>query len=268
MVKGYNQEIITAAMNLRIIDDTLFRLIAERKDACQEILRTLLGDKDLIVHASIPQYEFSGFHRSITVDCLCELADGALCNIEMQKSNANDDLRRCRFHASIITTNKTPKKTAFGDIPNVKVLYITEYDALGNGQSVTLVKRCQNANGVFSPVDDGEEIYFANTVVKDDSEGSKLLQLFLKKDAFYEETFPAISQAMTYFKQSKEGQDRVCKEVENYAKKYAEGIRAEAEARLGKLIQALLDEQRIDLVQLVSTDAEAREKYYDIYNIE
>lgn len=231
MAKQYNQETITAAMNLRIIDDTLFRLIAERKEVCQEILRTLLGDKDLIVHTSIPQYEFSEFHRSITVDCLCELADGTLCNIEMQKSDANDDLRRCRFHASIITTNKTPKKTAFRDIPNVKVLYITEYDALENGQSVTLVKRCQNAKGTFSPVDDGEEIYFANTAVKDDSEGSKLLQLFLKKDAFHEEAYPALSKAMDYFKNDEEGRNIVCKEVEDYAKKYAEGYGIEKEIK-------------------------------------
>lgn len=60
----------------------------------------------------------------------------------------------------------------------------------------------------------------------------------------------------------------MCKVVEDYAIKYAEGIRAEAEARLSNLIQALLADQRVDLVQLVTSDAKAREKYYDVYNIE
>lgn len=222
MTSQYTQGTINTAKNLRIIDDALFRLIAERREACQEILRTLLGDKNLDVCTSTPQYEFSEFHRTITVDCLCKLSDGTLCNIEMQKSDANDDLRRCRFHASIITTNKTPKKMAFKDILNVKVLYITEYDALNNGQAVTLVKRCQNLGSVFSPVDDGEEIYFANTAVKDGSEGSRLLQLFLKRDAFYDEAYPALSKAMEYFKNDKEGQNKMCKAVEEYAKEYAE----------------------------------------------
>ncbi len=223
MIKKYTSGVIKTAKDLRIIDDTLFRLIAERKDVCQEILRTLLGDDGLVVHKSTPQYDFSGFHfhRAITVDCLCELSDGTLCNIEMQKGNINDDIRRCRFHASTITTSKTPTNTAFKDIPDVKILYITEYDALKNGQVVTLVKRCQNTNGEFAPVDDGEEIYFANTAVKDNSEGSKLLQLFLKREAFHEAAFPALSNAIDYFKNQKEGQDAVCKAVEDYAKKYA-----------------------------------------------
>lgn len=50
------------------------------------------------------------------------------------------------------------------------------------------------------------------------------------------------------------------------AEGHAEGL-AEGEARLGKLIQALLAEQRMDLVQLVSSDEKAREEYYVVYNI-
>lgn len=46
----------------------------------------------------------------------------------------------------------------------------------------------------------------------------------------------------------------------------AEGY-AEGEARLGRLIQVLLSEKRVDLVQLVSTDEKAREEYYIAYNI-
>lgn len=55
-------------------------------------------------------------------------------------------------------------------------------------------------------------------------------------------------------------------------KVYTDSIRAEGfaegEAKLGELIQTLLAEQRVDLVQLVLADAKAREKYYDVYNIE
>lgn len=54
--------------------------------------------------------------------------------------------------------------------------------------------------------------------------------------------------------------------AEGHAEGLAEG-HAEGEARLGKLIQALLAEQRMDLVQLVSSDEKAREEYYVVYNI-
>ena len=61
----------------------------------------------------------------------------------MQKTDSENDIKRVRFHASIMTANNTPKGTDFDDIPNVKVLYVTEYDALGNGQAVTHISRCQ-----------------------------------------------------------------------------------------------------------------------------
>lgn len=51
------------------------------------------------------------------------------------------------------------------------------------------------------------------------------------------------------------------------AEGHAEGL-AEGEARLGKLIQVFLAEQRMDLVELVSSDEKAREKYYAAYNIQ
>lgn len=43
------------AENLRIIDDAMFRLVAERKEVCQEILRTLLERPQLTVVRVTPQ---------------------------------------------------------------------------------------------------------------------------------------------------------------------------------------------------------------------
>ena len=142
-MSNYNEQTQEKAKNLRIIDDTLFRLIAARKEVCQEILRTLLDDDNLEVVSVTPQETMVTLFRGITLDALCRLGDGTLCNIEMQKSDSNDDIKRVRFHASLVTANNTPKSTKFRDIPSVKILYITEYDALKNGQSVTHVSRCQ-----------------------------------------------------------------------------------------------------------------------------
>ena len=40
------------------------------------------------------------FQREITLDALCMTQDGRYCNVEVQKGNSNDDIRRTRFHAS------------------------------------------------------------------------------------------------------------------------------------------------------------------------
>ena len=42
---------------------------------------------------------------------------------------------------------------------------------------------------------------------------------------------------------------------------------AQGEARLGSLINRLIQEQRIDEIQIVSTDSERREQLYKEYNL-
>ena len=195
--------------NLRIIDDALFRLIAPRKGVCQEILRTLLDDDKLEVIEVSVQETLVSIYREIILDALCLLGDGTYCNIEMQKGNQNDDVRRVRFHASSITVNRTEKGADFTNVPNVKVVYITEYDALNNNQSTTEVVRCQKKGEKYEPVNDGESILFANTVVEDQTKHGKLLKRFLEKDSFRDPEFPELSKAIEYFKSTEEGDDEM-----------------------------------------------------------
>ena len=217
----FNPETQKRAKELRIIDDALFRLIAARPKVCEEILRTLLEDDRLEVISVTPQETMVSLFRGITLDALCRLGNGTLCNIEMQKGNSNDDIKRVRFHASLITANYTLKGTKFEDIPSVKVLYITEYDALNNGQSVTHVSRCQKVKNDYFPVDDGEDIIFANTVVKTGDKQSQLLQLFLKQESFDVADYPNLSAAIQHYKDTEKGRDEMCEIIEEYANEVA-----------------------------------------------
>ena len=210
--------------DLRIIDDALFRLMASRKDVCQEILRNLLDDDNLEVIEVTPQDEMVSLFRGVILDALCKLSDGQYCNIEMQKNDKENDLKRIRFHASIVTTNKTPKGSDFSQIPNVKVLYISTYDALGNNQTVTHVSRCQRIEGNYYPINDGEDIIFANTEIDDDTKHSRLLKLFLKSESFYDEMFPALSEAMKFYKETQRGQETVSEVTKEW---FNEGVAAE-----------------------------------------
>jgi hypothetical protein len=47
------------------------------------------------------------------------------------------------------------------------------------------------------------------------------LQLFLRTDAFREELYPNLSEAVNYFKQSEGGKCEMCKSIESYAQEYA-----------------------------------------------
>ena len=79
----------------------------------------------------------------------------------------------------------------------------------------------KSENG-YQPIDDGEDIIFANTEIKDGSQESKLLQLFLRTDAFHEELYPNLSKAVNYYKQSEGGKCEMCKSIESYAREYAQ----------------------------------------------
>ena len=213
----YSKATRETAENLRIIDDAMFRLVAERKEVCQEILRTLLDKPQLKVIRVTPQCTITSLHREIILDVLCILENGTYMNIEMQKGSGNDDIRRCRFNMASVTAAYTPKGTDFADVPQVTILYITEYDALHNGRTITHIKRYMETNNGLAPVNDGEDIFFANTVVKDGSDKSELLQLFLRKDVFEESKFPELSKAVKYFKETEGGFGEMCKTVDDYA---------------------------------------------------
>lgn len=184
-------------------------------------MRTLLDMPGLTVIEVHAQQLIKSLHREVILDALCVLEDGSYTNIEMQKSDENDDIARTRFHASAITAQRTPKGTVFKDVPNVTILYITEYDALGNNQTVTHVSRCMKVGNNYIPLNDGEDIIFANTFVDDGSDKAELLQLMLRKESFYNEKFPAISSAIKYFKDTEGGRKEMCKSVEILGEYYA-----------------------------------------------
>ncbi len=234
-----NDEIRQLVLDLRLMDDTFFSEAADDLLTCQEMLRTFLGDKHLIVVDAKTQVTEVGLSRQVKLDAKCKLFDGTFCNVEVQKDNINDDVKRMRYHTSIITVNGTPKGTEFKDIPGVVAIYISEYDALGNGQRVTEVRRCQKVDGEYIPLEDGELIIFANTVFSDEeladveemSDVDRLLMLFMERDVFYDERFPNLSNRVRYFKEDTEGVGIMCKAVEEYAERRCKVVEEYAEKR-------------------------------------
>ena len=94
--------------DFRPIDDVFFEVLAQSKEVCQEILRVILQDDALIVNRVITQCsEKNLYGRSVRLDALCTLGNGTKANIEVQRSNKDDHLKRARFNASSITAKAT-----------------------------------------------------------------------------------------------------------------------------------------------------------------
>ena len=269
MANGKNAELdretYEKIQNLRMIDDALFRLMAARKDVCQEILRTLLDDDKLEVVEVTPQDEMVSLFRAVVLDALCRLSNGEYCNIEMQKEDKENDIKRVRFHASLVTANKTPKGVPFNRVPNVKILYISTYDVLGNNQTLTYISRCQKVKNEYLPLNDGEDIILANTEIDDGTNHSRLLKLFLKSESFYDEMFPAISDAIRFYKGTERGQDAVSEVTKLWKQEgYELGLAA---GREEERLNTEREKERADAAE-ARADAVAREAKEEIERLQ
>ncbi len=209
------KEKLKVVQEYRLIDDVFFEVFAKDKEACQEIIRTILGDDKLIVHDVIVQSsERNLYGRSVRLDALCTLGDGSKCNIEIQRSDNDNHLKRARFNASSITVRESNTGDKFDDVLELYIIYISEFDFLKGNLPVYHVDKTIRENGMV--IDDGLHEIFVNTVVDDGSDIADLMSCFTKKQ-FINNKFPAVTKQFNYLK-SEGGVSAVCEIMERYIK--------------------------------------------------
>ncbi len=203
----------------RPIDDVFFEKLIEDINVCEEILRVILEDDKLEVVSVVPQRSIKNlWGRSVRLDAFCILRDGRICNIEVQKANDDDHVRRVRYNASCVTANNTDVGEKFVKVPDVTIVYISDFDMFKGGKTIyrgnnTLLETGEIINNGLS------EIY-VNTLNKDGTVTSELMECFLQKDV-ENKKFPFLSQRVKFLKESKEGRKYMCEIMEEYAKEYA-----------------------------------------------
>ena len=81
--------------DLRPIDDVFFEVLARNVSVCQEMLRTILEDYSLVVTSVITQSDERNLYgRSVRLDALCTLGNGTKVNVEVQRSDNDNHLKR------------------------------------------------------------------------------------------------------------------------------------------------------------------------------
>ena len=144
---------------------------------------------------------------------MCTLGNGTKCNIEVQRSNNDNHLRRARFNASMITiTDSNPGET-FNEVLELYIVYISEFDFLKRGKTIYHVEKILRETGEM--VDDGLHEIFVNTVIDDGTVISDLMSCFLKKEV-KNPKFPKLSAEVTRLKETEGGAQTVCEVMEKY----------------------------------------------------
>lgn len=147
------------------------------------------------------------------------MSDDSLRNVEVQRADRDDHFKRIRYHGACITASYTPKGTDFKDVPDVYVVYITEFDLAKAGKTLShldSVIRESKTN-----VDDGFYRLLITAAVNDHSKIARLMQNFLKTD-FDDPEFPESSRQIQRFKHTQKGAQKMSNVVQKYAEEYAQ----------------------------------------------
>ena len=199
---------------LRPIDNAFFPVLGQDPGVMEEILRVILNDNTLTVEKVIAEYTLPNLSgRGVRLDSFCETGDGHRINVEVQKADDDDHIRRCRYNAAGMTWKEAEKGIRFKDLPDVCVVYITEHDFLHGGRTVYHVDKILRENG--SIIDDGSSVIYVNTAVNDGSAISDLMRCFLQKTV-NDPRFPRLSERVHQYKNTEKGAAEMCEELERY----------------------------------------------------
>ena len=92
-------------------------------------------------------------------------ADGQEFNIEIQRTKRGTELRRARYHSSMMDANALPEGMDYKKLPESYVIFITEADVLGKGKQLYLIGRTIEGDG--EPFGDGLHIIYVNASIVD-----------------------------------------------------------------------------------------------------
>ena len=162
------------------------------------------------------------------LDALCELSDGRLVDVEVQRADKGDLQRRARYYASLVTADRTRPGTPFEDVPDVCVVLVCEFDPLRAGCPLYHVDRVVRETG--EAAENGLEEVYVNALARDGGEVSALMRVLTEAEAYDEERFPETSRVKRRLRETEEGRKDMGSVIEEIR---AEGI-AEGEER-GKL---------------------------------
>lgn len=155
---------------------------------------------------------------------MCTLENGTKCNIEVQRSDNDNHLKRVRFNASSITVKESNAGERFDDILDLYVVYISEFDFLKGNLTIYHVDKVIRENSVA--VEDGLHEIFVNTTIDDGSDIAELMSCFTKKEV-NNPKFPNLTRKVIELKHTEGGLGTVSKVLDQYI----------AEGKLEQLIE-------------------------------
>ncbi len=223
------EEKLERIRELRPIDDVFFEALASNPRVCEEMLRTILEDPELVVLEVTTQSSKANLlGRSVRLDALCTLGSGKQVNIEVQRADNDDHFRRARFYSSVITAAESEPGERFRDIKDLHIIYITEHDFIKGKKTAYHIDKVIRETGTV--IHDGLEETFVNAAVFDGTDVAELMQCFMQ-NTVDNPKFPVFSNEVKHLKETEGGHYKVSEIMERYFAKERAEARAEGRAQ-------------------------------------
>ncbi len=246
---------------LRPIDDCFFEVMMEDSDACEELLQIILDNPLLRVkkNSVLGQKSIRIIgKRSVRVDVYAEGNEDVVFNVEIQRADNENHVKRVRYNASVITVNRSEPGDLYEHVQELYVIYIADFDVLENGRTISHAEMTCIETGIA--LNDGLHEIFVTTVGNEDTKVARLMKEYKNPDMNNPE-FPKQSRRIQEMKHDSEEVEKMCSLVENYAKE------REIKATIEAYIDAEMSEEKIlgKLVQKYDLSNDSAKKYYEMF---
>lgn len=206
---------------LTLFDDDLMSRVFDKNIEATELILKIILERDIKVIRVDGQDELKNHKvggRNITLDVHALEENGEEIDIEVQGNAAGANVKRARYHSSMVDSRMLREGQDFKKIKNSYVIFIYRHDKYKKGLPLYHIDRYVKETGEL--FDDGSHIIYVNGSYKGNDEIGRLMADFHQTNSEHMH-YMTLAQSVKHYKETEEGRGQMCEAVEKYAKEYA-----------------------------------------------
>lgn len=206
---------------LTLFDDDLMSRVFDKNIEATELILRIILERDIKVicvdgQDELKNHEVGG--RNITLDVHALEENGEEIDIEVQGNAAGANVKRARYHSSMLDSRMLRERQDFKKIKNSYVIFIYRHDKYKKGLPLYHIDRYVKETGEL--FDDGSHIIYVNGSYKGNDEIGRLMADFHQTNSEHMH-YMTLAQSVKHYKETEEGRGQMCEAVEKYAEEYA-----------------------------------------------
>lgn len=265
----FSKEVVEIVSGLTLFDDDLMSRVFDNNVEATELLLRIIFKRPIKVVKAKGQEEIRSFSvdgRTIRLDIMAVDSDGKKIDIEVQTGEKGSDIKRARYHSSLLDSGMLKKGQDFSEIRDSYVIFIYKHDKFRAGLPVYHINRYVGETGEM--FEDGSNIIYVNGTYSGDDDLGKMLADFMQPDAS-KINFKELADGVRYFKEEG-GWENMCEAVEKYGERTKKigAINSRVEDIIGIMTNAKLSlNQALDMIgvkgeerSLITEEVKKRQK--------